>query len=69
MKDNLHDEARIMKAEIRINQERKEAKIEATLYEFQTQLKEVEVEAGVELGRGTGTGSGVAKPTKFDGTT
>jgi hypothetical protein len=35
-------EAQTMKAEIRANQERLEAKIKATRCEFQTQLKEVE---------------------------
>jgi hypothetical protein len=42
-----------MKAEIRINQERMEARTETIRREFQTQLKEVE--AGAECGRGTGT--------------
>jgi hypothetical protein len=53
-----------MKAEIRINQERVEVKIEATRLEFQTQLKGVE--AGTERRRGTGTGAGAANPPKFD---
>jgi hypothetical protein len=65
-KNDRHEEARIMKAEMRINQERVEAKIEATRLEFQTQLKGVE--AGTERRRGTGTGAGAAKPPKLDGT-
>jgi hypothetical protein len=56
-----------MEAEIRINQERMEAKTEATRREFQTQFKEVE--AGVEYRRRTGTGLGAAKPQNFDGIT
>jgi hypothetical protein len=47
-------EAPKVKAEIRINQERMEAKTEATRREFQTQLKGVV--AGAERGGGTGTG-------------
>jgi type VI protein secretion system component Hcp len=66
-KNDLHEEARTMKAEIRINQERMEAKTETIRREFQTQLKEVE--AGAECGRGTGTGMGAPKSPKFDGTT
>jgi hypothetical protein len=56
-----------MKAEIRVNQERFEDKIEATWREFKTQLKEIQARA--ECGRGTGTGAYAAKPPKFDGTT
>jgi hypothetical protein len=62
-KNNLHEEAWIMKVEIRGNEERMKAKIEATRHEFRTHLKEVE--ARTECGRGTGTGVGVAKPRKF----
>jgi hypothetical protein len=58
----LQVEAQTMKAEIRINQESLEAKIEATQREFQTQLQDV----GAERGRGTGIDAGKAKPPKFD---
>jgi hypothetical protein len=44
-------EAMIIKAQIKMNQERMEAKIKATQCEFQTQLKEVK--AGAEHRRGT----------------
>jgi hypothetical protein len=60
----LHVDAQRLKAEIRINEDRMEAKIVAAWRDFQTQLKEIE--AGAERGRGPGTGSGVAKPPKFD---
>jgi hypothetical protein len=56
-----------MKAEIRINQERIEDKIEATWHKFQTQLKEVST--GAECRRGIGTDAGAAKPPKIDGPT
>jgi hypothetical protein len=56
-----------MKAEIGINHERMEAKIEATGHEFQTRLKEFE--ARDERGRGTGSGAGTAKPPKSNGAT
>jgi hypothetical protein len=59
-------ETTIIKADIKISQERMEAKIKATRCEFQTQLKEAE--AGAERRRGTGTGMGAVKPPKFDGT-
>jgi hypothetical protein len=62
-KIDLHEEAWTMKAEIRINQERMEAKIEATRCKFQTQLKEVE--AGAERERGIGTSA--VKLPKMDG--
>jgi hypothetical protein len=60
-------QARTTKAEIRINEERTEAKTEATRRDFQPQSKEVEARA--KRGRGTGTSEGAAKPPKFDGTT
>jgi hypothetical protein len=59
----------MIKAEIKINEERMEAKIEATQREFQTQVKEIGGGAGAERRRGTGTATGKAKPLKFDGTT
>jgi uncharacterized membrane protein len=62
----LHVKAQTMKAERRIDQERMEAKIKATLGEFQTQLKETEARA--EHKRGKGTGVGVAKPPKINRT-
>jgi hypothetical protein len=58
-------ETTIIKAEIKISQERMEAKIEATRHEFQSKA----VKAGVERRRGTGTGVGAAKLPKFHGTT
>jgi hypothetical protein len=71
--NNLHEEldamfqveATIIKAELKINQERMEARIEGTQHDFQTQLKEVK--AGGKRERGTGTGA--AKPPKFERTT
>jgi hypothetical protein len=47
--------AQTIKIEIKINQEKLEAKIEAAQGEFQTQLKEVK--AGAERGRRTETGA------------
>jgi hypothetical protein len=71
-RDDLHEEldsmfrveAEIIHAEISIKKEIMEAKIEATLHEYQALLKEVGVVAG--RGRGTETGTGSAKPPKFD---
>jgi hypothetical protein len=60
----LQVDAQTVNAEIKINKERMEAKIEATRREFQSQLKEVE--AWTECGRGIGTGP--AKPPKFNET-
>jgi hypothetical protein len=48
-------EARKMKIDLTINQERMKAKTEGTRREFQTQLKEVK--KGAERGRGIGTSS------------
>jgi hypothetical protein len=47
-----------------------ETKIEVTLCEFQTQVKEIEGRAKGRRGRGTGAGpgEGAAKPPKFSGT-
>jgi hypothetical protein len=59
--------AQTIKAEIKINQERMEAKIEAARREFQTRLKEVK--AGAEWGRRIETGASPVKPPNFDGTT
>jgi hypothetical protein len=67
MRNDFHKVLQTTKADIRINQERMEAKIEATGHEFQKQLKEVE--AGAKHGRGTGTSMGKEKPPKFKGTT
>jgi hypothetical protein len=65
-KNNVHEEARAMKAEIRISKEGMEAKFETTRREFQTKLKEIL--ARDERGRGTGTDEGAAKYPKFHGT-
>lgn len=51
VRNDLHEEPRTLKPEIRINEKREEAKIEATRLEFQAQLKRVE--ARTELGEAT----------------
>jgi hypothetical protein len=61
------EEARRMKAEIMISEERMEAKMEATRRKFWTQFKEVG--AWQKSRRGRGTGAGMAEALKFDGTT
>jgi hypothetical protein len=65
-KNDFHEEARKMKAEIRINQERMEVNIEVTRRNFQTQLKDAE--AGTERGIATRNAAGSVRPPKFDGT-